>query len=92
MFFGRALDGVLGMEPEGPGLLVLLLPRFLLAAISVGLAAFPEDVLIELSLEVEDLVEGTLFVVEERTEENFGDTAGFGSTFLEPPNADTLCS
>ena len=90
MFFGRALDGVLGMEPDGPGPLVVLLPRFRLATISVGLVALPEDVLIELSLEVEDLVEGTLLVVEEPTEENFDDTAGFGCTFLVPPNADTL--
>lgn len=56
---------------------------------SVGLTAFPEDVLIELSLEVEDLVDCTLLVIEEPNEEDFN-TAGFGGTFLEPPNADTL--
>lgn len=79
-------------EPEGPVLMLMLFPRFLLAVMSVGLTAFPEGVLIELSLEVEDLVDCTLLVIEEPNEEHFDDTAGFGGTFLEPPNADTLGS
>lgn len=90
--FGAALngarDGILEMEAGAPTLLVL--PIFLLAVTIVGLAGIPEDVFVELSLEVEDLEECTLLVVEEPNKEDFDDTAGFGNTFLEPLNTDTF--
>lgn len=83
-----ALDGILEMEAGGPTLLVL--PKFLLAVTTVDLAGIPEDDLVELSLEVEDLVECTLVVVEEPNKEDFDGTAGFGNAFLKLLNVDVF--
>lgn len=77
------------MEPEEPVPILPLLTGFRLAVGAV-LVEVPDDILLELSLDVDDLVKSTLLVVGEAKTEHFGDTAGFGITLLAPLATDTF--
>lgn len=83
--FSKGFDEALGMEPGGPVIVLLLLQGFLLAIRDLAVA--PDDKLLELSLDVDDLVDCTV-PVDEEFNTHLDGTAGFGNIFLA--RTDTL--
>lgn len=91
LLFSPTFEGVLVMEPEEAGLMVLLFNGFLLAVINGDLAVVLDNILSELSL-IEDLVDSTLLAVEDPKEEDLDDGAGFGNTLLAPLKTGTFAA
>lgn len=82
LFFTAVFNGVLCIEPEGGGLMVLS-PTFLLAAATGDLPERSDEMLPQLSLR-EDLVDSVLVDFDEPWEQDFKDDAGFGDSRWAP--------